>query len=190
MNCIEKRIDQYVVTPKSQLIKHETTLPDETHNELSDSFAPTSEVQVIETMEELNNFLDSITPVKAEQLEEAQEQVQDQEQVKDQKQGQDQGQEQFVPVKTKYVSFVCATNSVSSKLRLTVPFSIDLLRQVKDNTDCETSDNKDLKHFLARINPDDTDVAEAELSRQINQQDFAKVYYITFHARLLDFTSK
>ena len=161
LNGVEKRLDQYIVTSKCESIKRETAVPDVTILKSGDDILPAQEVHVIETMEELNSILDEMTPVQLEEEEEEKE-------VKEER-------EEAAPVKLKYISTDSSTNNTSSRLRLTVPFSLDLLRQIKDSADSETLDDKDLKRFLARINPDDTAVAEAELSRQINQQDFAKV---------------
>ena len=66
------------------------------------------------------------------------------------------------------------------RLRVEVPFSLDLLRRIEHRgaDQRKKEEMKKQKKFLARINPDDTAVAEAELSRQISQQDFAKVQLI------------
>ena len=64
------------------------------------------------------------------------------------------------------------------KARLTVPFNMELLRQSLASAPYEeasSSEAQESKRFMARINPDDTEAAEAELSRQINQEDFKKV---------------
>lgn len=160
-NCLEKRLDQYIVTSQSEPIKRETA-PEVIFLKPDDDIAHAEEVHVIETMEELNSILDEITPAQLEEHKEVKE-------------------KEPIPSKPESVQSTsnrnveCATKAVHSKLRLTVPFSLDLLRQMKDDVDSESSDSKDLKQFLARINPDDTAVAEAELSRQISQHDFAKV---------------
>jgi hypothetical protein len=72
------------------------------------------------------------------------------------------------------------TNSpVVSKVKTTVSFGLDLLmernRAQRDSPKLVTE-----KRFLARINPGDAAAAEAELSRQISQSDFEKVYIFVF----------
>jgi hypothetical protein len=63
---------------------------------------------------------------------------------------------------------------VISRVKTTVPFDLNLL---VERTRAQRNIPKKVteKRFLARINPGDAAVAEAELSRQISQSDFEKV---------------
>lgn len=89
------------------------------------------EIQVIETLEELETALDDVlAPIAVQQV--------------------------FKP-------------------QVIVPFSLNSL--VEQNHILRNCSVKiDEKRFMARISPDDAAAAEAELSRQITQSDFEKVY--------------
>ena len=61
------------------------------------------------------------------------------------------------------------------KSRITIPFNLESLRNEQNNQQKTKSESS--KQFMARIRPDDTAAAEAELNRQINQDDFEKVHF-------------
>lgn len=68
---------------------------------------------------------------------------------------------------------------VVSKVKTTVPFGLDLLME-RNRAQRDLPKSVTEKRFLARINPGDAAAAEAELSRQISQSDFEKVYSFFF----------
>lgn len=64
---------------------------------------------------------------------------------------------------------------VFTKTKTTVPFNLASLVD-RNRAQRELPKKVSEKRFMARINPDDAATAEAELSRQISQADFEKVF--------------
>lgn len=58
----------------------------------------------------------------------------------------------------------------------TISFSMQNLTEAIEKKRAASAAEHSSKIFLARINPNDTDTAEAELNRQIDQSDFEKVF--------------
>lgn len=74
--------------------------------------------------------------------------------------------------------------ATTKKFKVTLPFNMEKLHNALSTLTDSTTTEGENKMFMARMSPDNAEAAEAELSRQIGQSDFEKVFYHTVRARV------